>query len=361
MPPPSGLPPSPGCSVRKEHSFFLTPAAITDKSGQKVKFPAEFPLSTDMLHHRPVPRSILEILPLKNRHSLSVSTGRSALSLALDSLPQEDITGKAWLPAICCSSVAAPFLARGYTLLFYGDPGRDGLPPLARGDVFLYIHFCGFPSRAAEKLLSDLPGNRYPFVVEDCVSALFTANVGEFGDFVLYSFRKFLAVPDGGLLLSRSPLKTALEPAREPFIAAKTLGSLLNSPELLRRGEDLLDTDHAPREPSDLGRYILDRLPWEHIPGARRKNYAILASLIPGALPLDEDTVPLGLPLFLPKGKAELERRLRGAGFDPPFSWDAPPGDPKKEAERVVVLPCDERMEEEDLEKMAELCLPFLS
>ncbi len=326
-----------------------------------MKFPAEFRLSARRLNSPPVPRSLLEILPLKNRASLSVSTGRAALALALDSLPAEEVTGKAWLPALSCSSLAAPFLKRGYTLHFYGDPGRDGLPPVARGDVFLYIHFCGFPNRAAERLLSELPKNRRPILVEDCVPALFTANVGEFGDFALYSFRKFLAVPDGGLLLSRRPLKAPLEPALEPFVTAKFLGSLLNSPSLFRRGEDIIDADHAPREPSFLGGYILDRLPWEHIPWSRRRNYARLARLLPDIPPLDDDTVPLGLPLFLPRGKDELERRLRAAGFEPPFSWDAPPSDPEKEAERIVVLPCDERMNENDIEKMAGVCLPFLS
>ena len=326
-----------------------------------MKFPAEFSLSADRLNSSVVPRSLLEILPLKNRHSLSVSTGRGGLVCALDALPAEEITGRAWLPSLCCSSLGAVFLKRGYTLEFYGDIGCNDLPPVARGDVFLYIHFCGFPNRTVERLLSELPGGSRPFVVEDCVSALFTANVGEFGDFALYSFRKFLAVPDGGLLLSRRPLKADLEPASESFISAKILGGFLNSPELLRRGEDLLDGDDSPREPSDFGRYLLDRLPWEHIPGARRRNYSRLADLIPGAPPLTEETVPLGLPLFVRRGKGELERRLRAKGFEPPFSWGAPPGDPEKEADRVTVLPCDERMGEEDLEKIAEICLPFLS
>lgn len=339
----------------------MFPVFITGTEGRKRKFSAEFSLSTDRLNSSPLPRSLLEILPLSNRYSLSVSTGRGALALALDSLPAEEITGKAWLPALCCSSLAAPFLTRGYTLHFYGDPGRNGLPSVARGDVFLYIHFCGFPNRTVERLLSGLPWTSRPFVVEDCVPALFTANVGEFGDFALYSFRKFLAVPDGGLLLSRSPLQGVLEPPREPFIAAKILGSLLNSPELLRRGEDLLDGDDTPREPSDFGRYILDRLPWEHIPQARRRNYARLAGLIPDVFPLDEETVPLGLPLFVRRGKGELERRLRAEGFEPPFTWGAPPGDPEKEADRIAVLPCDERMGKDDLEKIAEICLPFLS
>ena len=306
-----------------------------------MKFPAEFRLSPSRLNSPPVPRSLLEILPLKNHASLSVSTGREALVLAIDSLPAEEITGRAWLPALCCSSLGAVFLKRGYTLEFYGDTGRSGLPPVTRGDVFLYIHFCGFPNRTVERLVSELPGSRRPFVVEDCVSALFTANVGEFGDFALYSFRKFLAVPDGALLLSRRSLKAAFEPARESFIAAKILGSLLNSPELLRKGEALLDGDDTPR--------------------ARRRNYARLANLIPDAPPLDGETVPLGLPLFVRRRKGELERCLRAEGFEPPFSWGVPPGDPEKEADRIAVLPCDERMGKDDLEKIAEICLPFLS
>ena len=95
-------------------------------------------------------------LPLDERSSLSVATGRSALAKALDTASQKALTGRAWLPSLCCASLAPAFLQRGFSISFYGT-APFSLPRLERGDVFLYIHFCGFPNRAAEQALAALP------------------------------------------------------------------------------------------------------------------------------------------------------------------------------------------------------------
>lgn len=296
-------------------------------------------------------------LPLDERSSLSVATGRSALAKALDAASQKALTGRAWLPSLCCASLAPVFLQRGFSISFYST--APFIPPrLERGDVFLYIHFCGFPNRIAERALESLPEERLPIVVEDCVHALFTRGTGRFGDFVLYSFRKFLPVPDGGLLLSREPLDDTLSPPLERFISLKTAGLLSGSRRLLEEGEEALDADDEAREPSVMGALLLDRLPWTHIPEARRRNYAFLAERL-CLQPLDDGTVPLGLPFRISAGKAELERRLRAAGFEPPLSWDAPRDAPSDEADRLVVLPCDERMEERELARLVRICKTF--
>jgi len=297
--------------------------------------------------------SLLSILPME-RYSLSVATGRSALAKALDAVSGKALTGRAWLPSLCCASIAPAFLQRGFSLSFYST-APFALPGLERGDVFLYIHFCGFPNRAAEQALGALPGERRPVVVEDCVRALFTRGTGRFGDFVLYSFRKFLPVPDGGLLLSREPVDETLSPPLERFISLKTAGLLSGSRRLLEEGERALDEDDETRQPSVMGSILLDGLRWTHIPETRRRNYAFLAERL-RLPPLDDDTVPLGVPLCVPAGKGELERRLRASGFEPPISWDAPRDAPSDEADRLVILPCDERVGESALERLADMC-----
>ena len=324
-----------------------------------MKFPAEFRLPRDILQSPPLSRHLLGILPLDGRFSLSVGTGRMALARALDSLSSQTLTGRAWLPSLCCASLAPSFLRRGFRLFFYPDPPRTTLPELLPGDVFLYVHFCGFPNRSAEDALRSLPPERRPVVIEDCVHALFTRGVGTFGDFALYSFRKFLPVPDGGLISSRLPLDGKLAPPLENFISLKTAGLMAGEPAFLRQGEAVLDSDDGTREPSAMGGLLLDRLPWEHIPAARRENYSFLAGRL-GLPALQDGTVPLGVPFRVESGKAELERRLRGAGFEPPLSWDAPPGAPSDEAEKLVILPCDERMNLKDLEELAAVCVSGL-
>ena len=320
--------------------------------------PAALPITQDLLAASPLARSLLSILPLGDRHSLSVATGRSALMAALATLDASELTGRAWLPSLCCASLAPPILRRGLSLCFY--PWRlDGEPPdVRRGDLFLYIHLCGLPNRRAEAFLSRLPEGSRPIVVEDCVHSLFTPGTGHFGDFALYSFRKFLPVPDGGLLLSRRPIAADLAPPLETFATAATLGRLRLSPELLRRSERLLDDDEEMRAPSEMGSFLLDRAPWEHIPEARRTNARTLAQLL-GLPAAPDEAVPLGLPVRAEGGRAELERRLRAAGYEPPLSWDGAPG--AEDVEALVVLPCDERMGERDLARVAAIAAPSVT
>ncbi len=112
-----------------------------------------------------------------------------ALARALDSLPPARITGRAWLPSLCCASLALPLLRRGFEVRFYSSPDEISSSGTAPGDIFLYIHFCGFPNRPVEEALRSLPAESRPVIIEDCVHALFTRGVGTFGDFALYSFR----------------------------------------------------------------------------------------------------------------------------------------------------------------------------
>lgn len=324
-----------------------------------MNFPAEFAIAPELFRSPPIEKHLLSSLPIDGQHSLSVSTGRTALAKALDSLPKERISGRAWLPSLCCTSLALPLLRRGFTLEFYSSPDAAPFPAVASGDVFVYLHFCGFPNHTVEKALDTLPTDNRPFVVEDCVHALFTPGVGKSGDFVLYSFRKFLPVPDGGLLLSHFPIDPYLAPPLEAFVSMKTIGQITGSPSLLRKGEILLDEDEEPRAPSEIGRFLLDRAEWEHIPAARRKNCRLLAGLLDVNIPQGEEAVPLGLPVWVERGKAELERQLRAAGFEPPLSWEDTPDDHRREASRLVILPCDERMGDVDLDALARTVVLF--
>ena len=324
-----------------------------------MEYPAEFAIHPDLFRAEPVTRHILSMLPLGKGFSLSVATGRSALMKALDSLPKESCTGTAWLPSLCCASLASPFLDRGFSLNFYSSFPR-GIPPVGKGDVFLYIHFCGFPNRQVEEALDSLPKKCRPFVIEDCVHALFTSGVGLYGDFTIYSFRKFLPVPDGGLLLSRTSIDAFLAPPLESFISAKAVGRLIGSSVLRKKGEEILDEDPFPRAPSEMGRYLLDRAPWEHIPEMRRKNFGLLAGILRISPVLPEGTVPLGMPVLLARGKGELERRLRAEGLRTPVSWEENRLAPSVESSRLAVLPCDERMGLSSLERVASIARPFL-
>ncbi len=100
-PPPSGLRPSRG-SKRFQDPHMRTDENAHTPPAATLLFPEAF------LHPTSGP-AILSALPLDERSSLSVATGRSALAKALDTASKKALTGRAWLPSLCCASLAPRF------------------------------------------------------------------------------------------------------------------------------------------------------------------------------------------------------------------------------------------------------------
>ncbi len=312
------------------------------------------------------------------------ATGRSALALAAVDLLSRGANPVVWFPFYCCPSVAQPFAEAGFDMRFYSQ-GADlsSIPDAtpAAGDVFLFIHWFGFPNRAAALYVDAFGANR-PFVVEDCVPASLWAfgrqasvSPSRLVDYSAYSFRKVLPVPDGALLASQSPVDAPALPSDRPFVASalaalRAMGRDGGRPEYLRlsrAAEARLDGDASARDASPSGSRILRRCDIVTAAAKRRENARLLASLLPSGLrPLHsdvpEDAAPLCLPVLLERGsRDELLRRLRAAGIVPPLAWDVnpEPGDrfaPDRDiALRVIALPVGQEMDGPDVERLGEI------
>ncbi|MBI4847198.1 MAG: DegT/DnrJ/EryC1/StrS family aminotransferase [Nitrospirae bacterium] len=140
----------------------------------------------------------------------------------------EDKPRRIHLPAYCCKSVLLPLTRLGIEVRFY-DVG-DRLEPVlnrndfSRGDLFLLIHFFGIPQDALyyDKLCSEFG----MLLIEDCAHTLPDPDadmpMGTTGIFSIYSLRKMLPVPDGGVLLGNAPaFKTRM--AKIPHYVNKRL------------------------------------------------------------------------------------------------------------------------------------------
>ena len=147
-------------------------------------------------------------LPRK-KYCLYLDTGRSAIYVALLNILRQGGKKEAWLPRYCCESVLLPFIHLGFRLYFYSS-GPDlntpaGLPTSLEGKTFLFIHYFGKTNRPVLRYLEKMKERGDFFVIEDCVQALLSSDVGTH-DFVVYSYRKFFPQPDGALLASDFPL-----------------------------------------------------------------------------------------------------------------------------------------------------------
>lgn len=280
---------------------------------------------------------------------MPTDSGRSALALALKTLGAQGFSGTAWLPAYACPSLLPVFRKERTTIRRYGISSNftPFFPSPGPGpkDVVILIHYFGFPNRGALGWLRTRPPESRPFVIEDCAGASLTEGVGFFGDFVLFSFRKFFEIPDGGALISRFPVETSLNPA-DPSLAGERNeafrslrgGDFDSGLRLLERAEARLDEalPALPRAPASQSWEALKRIPF-HEEACRRRFFAkellerisvdpvLSALLVPLFRFVPGEAAPLLLPVKITGGRERLSRLFREAGFECPFLWDLNP------------------------------------
>ena len=159
-----------------------------------------------------------------DRQVILTFQGRTALGLLCSLLklgPADEIL----LPAYNCGAEVDPFVHAGCRVVFYRIDrearidAADILRRLTPATRIVYVtHFFGWPQDIAG--LADLCRARNVLLVEDCAQALFSEtagnSIGKFGDAVVHSFVKSLALPDGGALVLKSKLAGAIEAMRFP-------------------------------------------------------------------------------------------------------------------------------------------------
>jgi len=142
----------------------------------------------------------------KGERSLWFSRGATALA-ALASAGRNG-PARVWVPDFFCNQSLAPLRAGGHQLIFY--PITETLAPdweacralmaATPPDLFLLVHYFGVANESAvARAFVDEAGGR---LVEDGAHVLNPRpGIGESGDAVLYCPHKWLAVPDGSVLV----------------------------------------------------------------------------------------------------------------------------------------------------------------
>ncbi len=303
--------------------------------------------------------------------------GRSGIKLALDSLKPENI----WLPSYLCQTIISAVNPEASHIRFYpiDDHLRlenlDFIDEIRNGDFFLFIDYFGFPFDRS--LLQELKGKR-AILFQDCSQALFSEWDEEISDFCLYSPRKFLGVPDGGILKIGSnyhPARPGLEePPEEVFMQLfwavvkrrefDVYGDENHWNRFFIEGEEGFTPGYSRM--SDLSYYLLrNSFDFEAISRIRRKNYqTLLDSLGEFAIfqDLPDSVVPLGFPIKV-ENRDHLQRELFREKIFPPIHWvieGVVPTDFYKShllSQRIMTLPCDQRYGEEEMEHIAKSLL----
>lgn len=142
------------------------------------------------------------------------SSARTALLAALKGRGGQTI----WLPAFMCRSLLKPIRACGLKVRYY-DIDMDFMPLLNHvvpeaGDYLLVVHFFGI-YRPLDGIREFCTTNRM-LLIEDCAHILpdpkAPCPAGSTGDVAIFSLRKLLPVPDGGVLVERGEHKAETPP-----------------------------------------------------------------------------------------------------------------------------------------------------
>lgn len=311
-----------------------------------------------------------------DRRDLLFVNGQSGLSVLIENLSPRSV----WLPSyLCVDALYEPVRRSRSAARFYGVsyeltiPSLEWLDDVQPGDLVVLIDYFGFP---CDRACMDLAKTRGAWVLEDACQALLSQPGESRAHFTLFSPRKYVGVPDGGVLRVEcdrdlSGVALASPPAEWwlTSLAAYVLRREFDvhggeSPwfALFQKTEE--DAPMGAYAMSELTRTLLARcFDYDDIARRRRTNFEVLLETL-GHLAIFRDlpsgVVPLGFPI-----RVTSRDRLREALFRhrvyPPVHWplrDAVPAQ-FEESHRLVrdimMLPCDQRYEPADMYRVAQL------
>jgi perosamine synthetase len=243
---------------------------------------------------------------------------------------------------------------------------RAALTPQTRA-IYL-IHFNGFPGPIAEVM--ELARERNLIVIEDAAHAMLTSidgkPAGSYGDGAVYSFYKWVPVPNGAALVTnRPPVHPLTDGARKSLTSGVALStfSLLDHAALnwgsvgdrtrsavrwagkrmshatnltyVSTGGVKFDHDELNYAMSAISHRIMHAQDWASIAMRRRRNYTLMADLLAGVAPPTQGELPDGVvPLFYAanvENKRAVLLRLSARGVEGRNFWELhhpelPPG-----------------------------------
>lgn len=290
--------------------------------------------------------------------------------------------GAVWLPGYVCAELvgAVPTPARRFF------PLDDDLAPdiaalegrIAPGDMVLAVNMFGrAPGPGWQSFAAAHPGVTF---VEDCAQALDTG-VPAWGDWRLYSPRKLVGVPEGGLLVAVSGRARAQSPGLEPAPHAGADGAEGRArrlaPMLARRSSQSDNSQwpalHHAAEASHsisaapmsaFARTLLAGLDPAPMIAARKRNFAHLSVDLHehAVLPeVDPRFAPSGFPVGVaPDVRDEVLANLHAHRIFAAVHWrDIPAPEAFASdhirAKSLITLPCDHRYGAAEMARVAEV------
>jgi dTDP-4-amino-4,6-dideoxygalactose transaminase len=312
------------------------------------------------------------------------SSGRDSLKLIIKILGLSH-TDEVLLPAYLCQEMLIPFQEERVNFAFYkvncnlvADIDDIKVKISGNTKALLVIHYFGYRQPVEEIRKSFKEHSIY--LIEDTAQSFLTKYNGQFlgrsGDLAFTSFRKFLPVLDGSLLvINRGGPRNDFEwrtPSLRHFsyLCLRYLGMksknlylkthLVPKPVFLyifRAADKMLNKYPKPAKMSSLSKRVLYTFDFDDIILKRRRNFQHLLDnwrsdiIQPVFRELPADVCPLGFPVFS-KDRDYVKHNLIERRIYPPVHWNLPLDISKEEfglsweiSRHILTIPIDQRYE----------------
>jgi dTDP-4-amino-4,6-dideoxygalactose transaminase len=268
---------------------------------------------------------------LKERKGRVYKNGRTAL-LSGSKILSSITNGRFWLPAYLCQSAITPVNQCNFEIRYYDV--SEKLEPKFNwihsqpNDILIIVHYFGIVHSVEQVML--FCSEKSIFLIEDCAHSLSdidsSVQTGSYGDIAIFSFRKQLPVPDGGLMIvnnskigmpkqlpKRSNIKKYNSYNKQLLKNAKTFAfkngiNIFPIIDLLKnfKYHKKKSSINASEGPSYVTSKILKTLNLKKIINRKKNNYRFLSKLLSGIpgiyLPfpvLIEGSVPQCFPIWV--------------------------------------------------------------
>lgn len=268
---------------------------------------------------------------------------------------------RVFIPHYVCDAVPNAIRAAGYDLAFYSINEAfevDELLALEEGDLVLLVDYYGVCRTQIESQLKRFPASS---VIVDCSQAYFQAPFDCLA--TIYSPRKFLPVPDGGVVHTSLELEV-LEPSEQAsleryrYLLERVIGKPEASRELYLESEAQLEVPSL-RSMSAFTRTLIEVADQDFIQARRARNWEALGVLGKvNKLSFDlAGQTPICYPLMI-EGAGRLRDELRKQRVFAPLYWPGITCTNQHEAALVsdtLYLPIDHRYGEFDMCRLVDL------
>ena len=286
------------------------------------------------------------------------------------------------LPALCCESMVDPFVVHGITPVFYRlnedytADTEDVIRKLTADSILLYVPYFGiapFEKKTLQKIRLEFDQVLF---LEDRTQDIFNLRPDRFvPDVTIVSIRKWMAIPDGGILWSNGMRfenghrEETFAKLRTEAMHNKSVYLSTGEPErkkifrqMLGEASELLDASAEPVAMTEESARLLDRLDLEKIFHHRQENVraletALMPALHNGKLQAVTDK-PERSTLYYPvitDEQSRLQGQLAERGIYCPVIWPLPEAAkgvcPVADytASHMLAIPCDHRYTPEEM------------